>query len=66
MIMVLPVWKVMYHDNGGTWYEAIVIPNEVGLGSQDQVREYLELQRLKDYSLRDRTIESLEQIENRQ
>jgi hypothetical protein len=56
----------MYHDNGGTWYEAIVIPNEVGLGSQDQVREYLELQRLKDYSLRDRTIESLEQIEEHQ
>jgi len=66
MIMVLTVWKVTYHDNEGTWAEAIVIPKSLGLNNQNQVRQYLELERLEDYSLRDRTIENLEQIEDQQ
>jgi len=66
MIAVLTVWKVTYHDNERTWSEAIVIPKNLGLNDQNQVREYLELERLEDYSLRDRTIENLEQIEDHQ
>ena len=61
--MVLTVWLVTYNDRQGTWSEALVIPKSLGLNKRDRVREYLELQRLEDYSLRGRTIVNLERVE---
>jgi len=58
-------WKATYHDRKlGTWSEALVISDSLGIDDETRVREYLERQRLEDYSLRNRTIIKIERLES--
>ena len=63
-MMIASTVQVTYDDGEGTWSEAIVIPTSPGLDDQDRIREYLELEKLKDHSRRDRTILNPERIED--
>jgi len=56
-------WLVTYHDKKqGTWTEALVISDSLGLNDEARVLAFLEMQRLKDYSLRDRKITKVQRL----
>jgi hypothetical protein len=56
------VWRVSYRDGASrTWSEIVVVADSLGM-DQTHILEYLERDRLADYSLRDRTIIGIEKV----
>jgi hypothetical protein len=60
--------KVTFHEKKmGTWSEAVIISDSLGINDEVRLRAYLDMQRLEDYSLfRGRTITKIERLEEKE
>jgi hypothetical protein len=64
MSFLVGAFKVTFHDNVvGTWSEIVVSVESLGM-DETRLRDYLERERLEDYSLRDRKVLKIERVQD--